>query len=228
MKRFAPCLALLMTLGFVLPLQASTASEEATRAAIALGLGRPATAAEMKHPKPFASTITELTKDLAASPDQHRAVAARALSFVYGHAVESPQVEPLLFADIVAKHLVDLSRNQPAYQQVLQRAYQQVIGRDAYVEEIEYWSKHPTLPYALLVGCIEDWARRNQPGLMNTSGTPTISINCELLNTVRVSPQLAPEIDKLLGLPTNTAVLAPGGTGIKSSGDIRFVVIGAQ
>lgn len=63
---------------------------------------------------------------------------------------------------------------------------------------------------------------------MNPSGAPTISINCELLTTVRIAPALTPVIQKYPGLPANTPVLASGGAGIKSSGDIRFVVIGAQ
>ena len=50
-----------------------------------------------------------------------------------------------------------------------------VIGQ-AHPEEIEYWKNHDTLSFVLLVGCVEDWARRNQPGLMVTAGTPTLIV----------------------------------------------------
>ena len=216
----------MITLGLVLPVQAAD-HEEATRAAFAVGLGRAATTAEMHHAGPFGSTLEQLRKRLSTAPEQQREVATRAVNFVFGSSNESTAVEARLFADAVGEHLANLSQNPSTYQQVLQRAYQHVIGRDVYAEELEYWSKHPTLPYALLVGCIEDWARRNQPGLMNTAGTPTISINCELLATTRTSPELGAEIAKRLRLPEDTPVLNPGGTGIKSSGDIRFVVIEA-
>jgi hypothetical protein len=79
---------------------------------------------------------------------------------------------------------------------------------------------------------MEDWARRNQPGLMVTSGTPTISINCDYLATVRLSPKVAAEAREGAGLPPagdgGTHVIAAGAGAIVSGGRIHFAMAGAD
>ena len=72
--------------------------------------------------------------------------------------------------------------------------------------EIEYWKRQPALSYALLVGCIEDWARRNRPGLMATTGVASVSVNSAYLATIRLSPGVAsPALSIFKPVTTNTA-----------------------
>lgn len=227
MKPLARYLALIMTVGFGLPV-ATFASAEETQAAYILALGRNATAPEQAQAGGLPATLDHLQNQLKTTANQRQTVAARAARFVYGDASVAPNqpaARDALFATQVGTHLAELAENEAAYLAVLQRVYPYVVGRDIYTEEIEYWAGHPTLPYALLVGCVEDWARRNQPGLMNTAGTPTVSVNCELLETQRLSPELANQVAAVMGLPAATTVLAAGGDSLKSSGDIRFLVI---
>ncbi len=158
------------------------------------------------------------------APDDHELAAAAAGSGIY--------------AERVKAHLAWLAAHPQDYAAVLNRAYQFVIRRDIYPEEIEYWKKQDTLSYVLLVGCIDDWARRNQPGLMVTAGTPTISVNCTYLATVRLSPAVAAEARAAAGLAAvserdRTAnpgrhVIAPGADKIESSGRIYFVLAGRR
>ena len=146
------------------------------------------------------------------------------------------QAEPsdaLTYVDQMRDHLAWLSGQPAIYENVIQRAYRHVINRDAYTEEIAYWNQQPeTLSYVLLVACIEDWARRNQPGLMVTGGKPTISINCEFLTTARVSPSDAAAARPLAQLPPITApgnhVIAPGAAHLAASGGIHFIAVGAS
>jgi hypothetical protein len=123
---------------------------------------------------------------------------------------------------------------------VLERVYRLVARRGVYREEIDYWKQHGPLSYAMLVGCVEDWARRNQPGLMITVGTPTISINSNYLVTVRLTPALAEEARAAVGMEslkghyveadyvggTGRNIVAPGAEKIVSSGKIHFVAAG--
>lgn len=230
MNPIACRLALFLALGTGLP-AAAAASPDETHAAYAIALGRGADAGELAGVGGFDATLAVLQAQLADGAEHRQAVATRAAAFVYGEssaATDPSAAADGFFAAQVAAHLADLAADQSAYRAVLQRVYQFVIGRDVYDEEIAYWSAHPTLPYALLVGCVEDWARRNQPGLMNTAGTPTVSVNCELLETLRLSPELGARVAAVLDLPASTTVLAPGGASLKSSGDIRFIVRGVR
>jgi len=127
---------------------------------------------------------------------------------------------------------VDWLAGQPeAYAEVIDRAYRMVIHRGAYEEEFAYWKERPTQGFIVLVGCLEDWARRNQPGLMVTAGAPTISVNCPFLDTIAVEPELASEIRRLADLAVagekGCVVLAPAAGEIRSSGGIAFVPVGS-
>lgn len=229
MKRPTFSIALLAFTLLVPCLPAAESSPE-IEAALAVGLGTPAAAVTFESGASFEQAIATVQEYVADSPAEQAAVAQRAAVFVYGvpGGIGAENEPSDLFAEQVAAQLATLTGDSEAYEQVLQRAYRHVVGRDVYAEEIAYWGNYPTLPYALLVGCIEDWARRNQPGLMNTAGTPTVSVNCDLLATTRLSPALAKRVATWLDLPDATPVLAPGGAELASSGGIRFLVTGVR
>lgn len=84
----------------------------------------------------------------------------------------------------------------------------------------------------LLVGCIEDWARRNQPGLMLTAGTTAASVSCVYLRTRRLSPAVAEEAREAAGLepPEGHAgrIVAAGCEAVVSVGGIHSAVCGGE
>ena len=216
---------------------ATDLSAQRIEASYLLGLGRAPTASESAeaHRANSSADITTLLarhrQDLAADTSARSAVNTKARVDALGTR-EGSKSTTGTYAELMAAHLEQLQNDADAYEDVIRRAYWLVINRDAYDEELAYWRNHPdTLPFALLVGCIEDWARRNQPGLMVTAGKPTISINCEFLGTVRLSPTVAAEARAAIGLsPAGDDahhLIAPGGAHIATGGRMHFAAVGS-
>ncbi|WED66924.1 hypothetical protein PXH66_08680 [Synoicihabitans lomoniglobus] len=208
-------------------------------AAYMLTLGRPATTAELANTdefsalKSFQEVMTQIGKTRLNDAAETGRVQDRAWFDAYGEKRPStaPSSDSRSYAASVRQHLKSLAASPEEYALVINRAYREVIRRDAYPEEIAYWHEHPdTLSYVLLVGCVEDWARRNQPGLMVTAGEPTISINCDLLTTRRLPPALAAEIRDThpAGDDHAALILVPGGAHLASGGGMALVVVGSR
>jgi hypothetical protein len=140
------------------------------------------------------------------------------------------------YAELMKQHIGWLKDHPSEYADVIGKAYQLLIRRAAYPEEIEYWKSRDTLPYALLVGCVENWGRRNSPGLMATTGIPTISVNSRYLTTIAVSPAVAAEARVAAGLAVsdnpNLAsaaglnLVGPGSGQITTVGHMYFAAVG--
>lgn len=136
----------------------------------------------------------------------------------------------------VQAHLRRLERAADDYRQVIERAYRTTLNRAPYAEEIGYWTTRPVTTFALMAACIDNWARRNQPGLMFTEGIPSVAVSSEWLEVVRVSPVLANEIAPVLAGPdaepravaiaAGRTVLAPGAAGVSSVAGVHFVAAG--
>lgn len=142
-----------------------------------------------------------------------------------------------VYFEQVRDHLAWLRERPAEYEQVIRRAYRLVVNRDAYEREIAYWKSRDVLSYALLVGCIEDWARRNQPGLMATTGRPAISVNSRFLTTLPLSPGVANEareaIESISEGEAFTAafgrnLVAPGGSEVATVGRMHFAAAGSE
>ncbi len=52
-----------------------------------------------------------------------------------------------------------------------------------------------------------------------------MSLNCEVLQTLRLSPDLAEQLRLTMGLPASALVLYPGASTITSSGAIPFLMV---
>jgi len=219
------------------PASGSAASGEAdvTSAAAIIALGRAAA------PTPTARATGDIAAQVAAWKQQlsgdaqlASAVAQQAFFDAFGRAPaanEVPANTALTYAEWMQRHVQTLTEQPDKYEAAIRAAYPLVIHRDVYPEEIAYWKKYGTVPYYLLVASIDDWARRNQPGLMVTSGTPSVSVNCQYLATQQVAPAAAAPLRELLHLATasqSTAgrVLAVGGGALESDGGIYFVAAG--
>ncbi len=239
----SPLLALALA-GTVTAFAQSDVKEERINAAFLLALGRPPVPAELSQwkaraPGDVASVVAALdrTLDVATS----REVAIRAAADAFGREPSSAELAKAVdaradYTGLMKAHLQTLTADRAAFAQVLRGAYQLVLGRDPYEIETKYWQDKPVLSFVMLAGCLENWARRNQPGLMVTAGTPTVSANCRWLRTVALSRAVAAEARAASGLlpdgnPDLAAaigrnVIAVGGGAVASNGGIAFVAAG--
>lgn len=238
LRSFPLLLVLALICGAAAP--GSRADEAAERLAAAhlLAFGRlPAAPAAASAPASVAQALETHRAELQADAPLRTAAARRAWFDAYGlapttdEAIAAAGPAPTYF-ELLAAHRAALAREPAAAEAVLHRAYRVVVAREAYPEEIAYWRRHEPLPFVLLVGCIEDWARRNRPGLMSTTGAPTIAPHGPRLVTVRISPAIAAEVRALLALPAPPApdavprLLAVGGAGIATAGGMHLLVVG--
>jgi hypothetical protein len=231
----------------VAALAQSTAQEERIAASFVLALGRTPTPAEMaqgakQEPVSLADLMARHRQQLQGDPAAARAVAARASWDALGRApggsdaVDPSEVDS--YSNTMQRHLRWLADHPAEYEQVLNRAYRRVLQRDAYSIELDYWKRQQVLSFALLAGCIDDWARRNQPGLMATAGVASVSVNSAYFATVRLSPAVAAEARMALGhVPPGVApfaaalgrnVVAPGAAQVASVGGIHFAAAGSD
>jgi hypothetical protein len=142
------------------------------------------------------------------------------------------------YTELMQGHIQSLSGSPAEYEKVMDRAYRLVIRRGVYPGEIAYWKKRDTLPFALLVGCVEDWGRRNAPGLMETAGTATVSVNSNYLETIRLSPAVAAEARAAVELSASGSadflsasgrnLVAAGAGNLVTGGRIHFAAAGGS
>ncbi|MDQ5978387.1 MAG: hypothetical protein QG602_1361 [Verrucomicrobiota bacterium] len=221
--------------------------QEIISASCLIAFGRPAELGELNAPLLANKTLAQLVAGhrevLKNDPKFQRLVHLQAYADAYGVPKALDLVTKglghergLTYSEQLNRHLKDLTAAPDEYRVVINRAYQLVIRRDAYPEEVAYWKPFGTLPYVVLVGAIENWAFRNQPGLMVTTGTPSIAVNSRFLRTQRVPLSLANEARDLLGLPVWTDVarqhnpgrniVAVGAKDIASVGGVHFLLAG--
>ncbi len=221
--------------------------QERLDASFLLAQGRLATAAEREAwagdaETPFAELLAQQRERLRGDATAQNAVAVRAAADAFGTEAlpaELGTVKPTAgetYAELVQRHLQWLATHPDVYRQVVDRAYRLAVGREAFPMEQDYWRERSTLSFAMLVGCVDSWARRNAPGLMATTGTASISINCCHLTTRRLSPAVAAEVraasglapvgDAALALACGRNLIAPGAGEIVSIGGIHLIAVG--
>jgi hypothetical protein len=246
--RSLPGLVLALLATVVPALAQNTAQDEIISASTMIAFGRPAEAGEFANSLHANKTLPELLKahaeNLKRDPALQQRIDARALVDAFGPDPLSPAAKRAqaenspggTYTEQLRRHIATLAANPDEYQRVINRAYRLVIRRDAYPEEFAYWKNYGTLPYVALVGAIENWALRNQPGLMVTTGTPSIAVTSRFLRTQRVSLAVANEARTQLGLPVWTDVarqhnpgrniVAVGAKDIESVGGVHFLLAG--
>lgn len=209
-------------------------------AAYLLAFGRLPAAHEATFADATASlerTVAALKSRLVADAAESHATLTRSYRDAFGRAPTDEEANagaltPRTYTELMIEHLARLAAAPIDYEQVIRRAYPLVIRRDAYPEEIEYWRKHGPLPYALIVACIDNWARRNQPGLMVTTGKPTIALDCPFLTAVRLEPEAGDAARPIVnpGAATNDGrkVIAVGGEKVSSNGAVVFIAAGNE
>lgn len=224
------------------------AEDQAERIAVSfvLAFGRVPTAAEVTAASTAgtlstAALLTRHEEQLQRDAATARATIVKASEDALGRQPTEAEITGQLsdhrtYTELMKRHIQSLKDRPDEYAGVIEKAYQLVVRRSAYPEEIKYWNSRDTLPYVLLVGCVEQWGRRNAPGLMVTTGIPTISVNCRYLTTVTLSPLVASEVRTAAGLtvegdPTLAAaaglnLVAPGSDRITTVGHMYFAAVG--
>lgn len=222
-----------------------TDSNERATAAFALVRGRAPVASDVSGdsttaPASLADLVAYQRRVLQGDANAQRIVVRKAAHDAFG--IDTAPAGALAnsgtYVDLVGQAIKWLVDHPAEYEQVLQRAYRTVLERDAYSVELEYWKRQPVLSFVLVAGCLENWAVRNQPGLMATAGETVISVTSRFLSTVRLSPAVAAEARNVAGLPPTgpssdaTAkglhVVAPGAATIVSVGGVHFVAVGGE
>lgn len=211
-----------------------------------LALGRTPSSSEIaegsKHGSlSVADLIARHQQQLQADAALQRATAVKAAEDAFGRAPTERELALTAgahptYTELMQQHIAWLAANPAEYAQLIERAYQLVIHRSAFSIEIEYWNARPTLPFTLLVGCIENWGRRNAPGLMATTGIPTVSLTSDYLTAVRLSPavaaearaaaRLAPSVDASLATAAGRNLVAAGADPVVTGGHIHFAAAG--
>lgn len=218
----------------------SAAQAERVAASFLLAQGRLPTAEETAQWGATDTSVADLLakhrQQITANAATKRAVVAKAFADSFGRAATDEEIAKeaavanATYTELMQHHVEWLAAHPESYHKILNRAYQYVIRRDVYPEEIEYWKKKDIQSYAVLVGCIDNWGRRNQPGLMVTAGPAAISVNCVFLATARLSPAVAAEaraaanLGPVVDAAAGTHVLAAGAGKIISDGRIHFAV----
>lgn len=222
-----------------------TEPQEVVAASSMLAFGRPADAAGLaaagKERPALAALLESHRRALGQDAALQRSVASRAFRDAHGRVPTDQELATLpaagvTYVELLKQHVGRLATQPAEYRQVIDRAYRLVINRAAYEEEYAYWKPHGTLPFVLLIGAVENWAQRNQPGLMVTTGTPSIAVNSRFLLTQRLSLPVANEARTLLGLPVWTDVarlrnpghnvVAVAAADIASVGGVHFALAG--
>jgi hypothetical protein len=223
----------------------SPVQEERIAASFVLALGRAPTPDEIqrwvtKDSIPLADYVVRHRQQLRDDRAAERAVIVKASQDALGRAPTEAEATSLsgagTYADLMSRHLQWLAGHPAEYEQVMHRAYRLLFRRDAYSVEVAYWAGQPVLSFAMLVACVEDWARRNRPGLMATTGVASASLNSPYLATVRLSPGVAAEARAAAGLvqegdpaqafALGRTLVAPGAARVASVGGITFVAAG--
>ena len=220
--------------------------QERVAASFILAQGRSATAAELQEWQQLGElSVSELLarhrQTISKDATTRAQVQEKAARDAYGDpkaaqtAVAGAEV---LYAGQLTANVNALSRDAAAYERVMERAYRDVLQRAPFPEELTYWKEQGAVSYVMMIACIENWARRNAPGLMVTVGEPSTAHNSDHLATVRLSPAVADEARAAIGLPTqgersvqfarNRNVIAPGAERIAAVGGTHFVAAGAE
>lgn len=233
-------LALVLICGALAPGVRADEVEERFAAAHLLASGAlPGPTTSLSRAATLAEQLEAHRAALQADAPARASVVQRAWRDAYGRPPAATELDipapagAWTYCALLAHHVATLRTDAAARTAVVHRAYRAVVSRDAYPEELAYWQRYDALPFVLLVGCVEDWAVRNQPGLMSTTGVPTISPNSVHLATLRVSPAVAAEVRAALGLaPSNPPfvprLLAVGGAQIGTRAGMHLLVVGRE
>ncbi|NCI52020.1 hypothetical protein GWC95_19000 [Sediminibacterium roseum] len=125
------------------------------------------------------------------------------------------------YTELMKNHVQWLSSNPSEYEKVIKNSYQFVLNRQPSSAEITYWKGQGVLSYAMLVGCHEDWKKKNPPSAQKTSGKTEISSSSGYLSVVALSAGIAAEARIATGLtssPGSNMVAAGGGNMVAAGG----------
>jgi hypothetical protein len=212
---------------------AADPGEDVARTALAhlLAFGRPGTAGATASSGTLAAQIERHRAELQTSAAAREHTARAAWFDAFGREPSAAELSaeaalPHTYPERLQRHLARLREHTDEYREVIHRAYRLVVHRDAYAEEFEYWRPHGIRSFVVLVACVEDWARRNRPGLMVTAGTPTVGARSRFVTILPLQPALAAEARTALAETTDSRVIAVSGARIATAGGVHVALVG--
>ncbi|MCR6657081.1 MAG: hypothetical protein NVV63_15000 [Opitutus sp.] len=199
-------------------------------------------AAEREGAKTAAQLREHFSKKLSAEKNARTLAAKQAWRDAFGRDPSQAELDAgakeASYVGLLRAHVKALGENAADYDAVVERVYQQVIRREPYDREMTYWRERGPLPYFLVASALENWAQRNQPGLMVTGGTATVSINSNFLRGVVLMPDeaaalravfaLQPEGHEAIANAGSRTIVAPGAAELVSNGPIFFAAAGVS
>ena len=199
-------------------------------------------AAEREGAKTAAQLREHFSKKLSAEQNARTLAAKQAWRDAFGRDPSQAELgagaKEASYVDLLRAHVKALGENAADYDAVVERVYQQVIRREPYDREMTYWRERGPLPYFLVAAALENWAQRNQPGLMVMGGTATVSINSSFLRGVVLMPDeaaalravfaLQPEGPEAIANAGSRTIVAPGAAELVSNGPIFFAAAGVS
>lgn len=124
------------------------------------------------------------------------------------------------YTELMKNHVQWLGGNPAEYEKVIKASYQFVLNRQPSAAEVGYWKGQGTYSYAMLVGCHEDWKKKNPPTAQKTSGRAELSTSSSYLSLVPLSAAIAIEARNSVGL------VAAGGGNMVAAGGGNLVAAG--
>jgi hypothetical protein len=235
-----PFLLLALASSLAAPVFATDRSTDAECTALAhlLTFGRPAAATSLTSvsANPLAMQLERHRAELRSNDDARARTARAAWLDAFGRAPSATELQAeaalsLTYSERLQRHLARLHAEPDECRAVIHRAYRLVVQRDAYAEEFDYWRPHGVRSFVVLVACIEDWARRNRPGLMVTAGNPTVPARSRFVTIMPLTPALATEARALLAFDVAAAadasrVLAVGAERVATPGGMHLAIVG--
>ena len=219
--------------------------EERIAASFVLALGRTPTTADVEQwakdgPRTVADLFSRHREALRHDAAAGREVAAKAAQDAFGRAPSEDELRVFPTARSTRRSCSATSSGSAGTRWSTSRSCTAPIGSTSSATRTRSNSTtgeaRPALSFVLLAACVENWARRNQPGLMATAGVPSVSVNSPYLAAVRLSPAVAAEARAAAGLPPpgdaalaaalGRHVVAPGAGTLASVGGIHFAAAG--
>lgn len=229
---FARTFALGVLLALSLRATPSEEQLERTTAAHLIAFGRAPTAIAAPT-STLAEQVAQQRTELKSDASLRERTARAAWRDAWG---EEPSRESLrqetatahTYAERLQRHLARQADSPNETRAMIHRAYRLAVHREAYDEEFAYWQPHGPLTFVALVACLEDWARRNQPGLMVTAGAPTVPVRSKFVRLLPLSPAIAAEMRAALSLAETNRVIAFVAAELAAPGKMHLALVGVD
>lgn len=155
---------------------------------------------------------------LQGNPSLKKDMIRRSFKNVYGRTPSESEVNQNMsqnynYSDWIKNHMAWLRKSGTDYENVIKFAYQNVMGRQSYANEVSYWKNNGATAYYLLAACVDNCKR--------TSGSGACAKNVVgngLLDQIKVADVVAKQTASLIGQAGGNVISAGGGNVVSAGG----------